>query len=147
MTLEEINRRLASYEKKRSGLQVKLKALDALIVELLDQKNKIEHPDSIKFSEAIRRGAKLRRQCANVYHIGSLSCVLGAAYEGIGEKLDQVSEFEIEEVLHKRFPFLVFPTSSETEIQDTDLVDEIIDRNDSGMTREDIADWLESIGY
>ena len=103
-----------------------------------------------KLSEAIREGAKKRPMGLEDYFVefeGLLSCALGAAYEAIrgqpGEDHDEVSD-----CLETAWPW-IFQRGwhiSRTGIAYT-LVHVIALMNDSGkFTREEIADWLESIG-
>lgn len=109
----------------------------------------------IKLSEAIREGAKLRPMCQDRYfgYVGNAvtesktwlgSCALGAAYEAITGETEVESMMEtLENVCQHLFsePWLESPKAQYT------LAYVIYDMNDSGrFTREEIADWLESIG-
>lgn len=90
---------------------------------------------TIRLSEAIRIGAKLRGQTrtGHFFHDGK-SCALGAALEATGTPYQHFSVGPFS-LVNDRFalPFGL------------DL--EIAERNDQGhMTREQIADWLESQG-
>jgi hypothetical protein len=88
-----------------------------------------------KLSQAIREGAKLRPQCTKYFFGGGGSCAFGAAYEAItGYKLPEYSTNGVEVL--KRVPNY-----------GGDLSCEIVRWNDSGMTREAIADKLEALGY
>lgn len=93
-------------------------------------------PLKLKFSEAIRIGAKLRPQARGFLFLDGRSCALGAAYEGIGRKPveyrtagDYHGQYD---VLYERFGY--------------ELCNKVFKRNDAGDTREQIADWLESQG-
>ena len=89
-----------------------------------------------KLSEAIRIGAKARHQCQTYFYANGGSCALGAAieavygYPGDGEPPRAMS-----------FHFM------ESFGVPSHMRNQIADRNDSGATREEIADWLEAQGY
>lgn len=121
----------------------------------------------MKLSEAIRAGAKLRAM--GYYHYFregcfeiESSCSLGAAYEAVyGTKrlsFDGDGTLGIEELqkidfgLYSSWPTLAYVWGKARPDQDgliesLTLHDIIQFMNDSGkFTREEIADWLESIG-
>ena len=83
----------------------------------------------LKPSEAIRIGAALRPQCMNNYFMDGGSCALGAYWEGAGMAGDP-PQCPID-------GFLDLPGK---------LANEVWRKNDSGWTREQIADWLEAQG-
>jgi hypothetical protein len=86
---------------------------------------------TLKLSEAIRIGAKLRPQCRGNYFEDGKSCVLGAAWEGAG--FDDEAPYDyMYQVLWK------FGINR--------LASLIASKNDAGESRESIADWLESQG-
>lgn len=92
-----------------------------------------------KLSDAIRLGATFRPQCFNVLFGRGGSCALGAAYEvltGINEEkyYEQDKAPAAGPLIQRRFGVSDF------------IICCITSRNDSGETREQIADWLESIG-
>lgn len=89
-----------------------------------------------KLSDAIRLGATFRPQCTERYFKGKGSCALGAAAEAVG-----ISS-PIGGKLYARFPELHC-----VELNGRALWSKITQLNDSGSTREQIADWLASIGY
>ena len=87
----------------------------------------------MKLSAAIRIGAKLRPQCRAFYAEDGATCALGAAFEAITHRLPKMDDPELDSVLDPLAP--------------TAVLREVVTRNDDGQTREEIADWLESIGY
>jgi hypothetical protein len=89
----------------------------------------------MKLSAAIRIGAKLRPQCrSGQYFSAGASCAMGAAYEAIEGR---VTDGGLLAWIEGHWPTLGH-----------DLIGQAMDRNDVlGHTREQIADWLESIGY
>jgi hypothetical protein len=89
---------------------------------------------TLKLSEAIRVGARIRPQCAIDYFLGGKSCALGAAWEGLGNPYD---EYE---------PLIAHQVTVRFSLPD-DLAGSVINMNDNGETRERIADWLESKGF
>lgn len=91
----------------------------------------------LKLSEAIRKGARIRPQCKGNFFLGGSSCAMGAAYEAATDRteVDAGTMFRV-------LPFLM---DGPTRL--SDLATEIGKRNDSGDTREQIADWLEAQGY
>jgi len=88
---------------------------------------------TLKLSDAIRIGAKLRPQCSHFYHANGASCALGAAWEALTGMT--YAEVGISRTLTQRFQLPFNKTI------------EIMNRNDAGQTREQIADWLEAQGY
>lgn len=104
----------------------------------------------MKLSEAIREGAKLRPQAFGAYFDEkNCSCALGAASEGSGFQYERTrgsvtARFaKLEKHLRQHFPMLWQP---QNESMATDLWYAISERNDEGITREEIADWLEEQG-
>lgn len=105
----------------------------------------------MKLSEAIRDGARLHPQTTRYFRDDNSTCALGAAYVAISGSLPpmhtdpETNEWEVNNglvsnVLHANFPFL--------RDNDYELWGDITERNDKeGQTREQIAEWLESIGY
>lgn len=89
---------------------------------------------TLKLSDAIRIGAKLRPQCFGVYATRYGTCAIGAALEATGRAPDQHC-IAIEDVAG------FFGITQ-------NLIVQVVGKNDvDHMTREEIADWLESIGY
>lgn len=109
--------------------------MDVSIVRHLDQQQRV-----LKLSEAIRIGARLRPQCKVRLFSDGKSCALGAAYEGATGKTCGYRDYSL---VKMQFPQLLSKIG-EWRIP---LYQEVYTRNDSGQTREQIADWLESIGY
>jgi hypothetical protein len=115
--------------------------------ELPSSKSREPLPEEItKVSQAIRIGAKLRPQGTAYYFEHGRSCALGAAYEAIyghpgvecaaGSHRDSSGEMlGVRLGNHFGQPFF-----------NADLDYKIVCKNDSGWTREQIADWLESQG-
>jgi hypothetical protein len=102
---------------------------ESVIVEL----EKSAKRAGMSLSAAIRIGAKLRPQCTTgQYFDNGASCAMGAAYEAIEGRVPPGG-------LLAWFDQRFSPSSF--------LITEVINRNDRGQTREQIADWLESIGY
>lgn len=100
---------------------------------------------TLKLSEAMRVGARLRPQAFVNYFTGGGSCAIGAAYEAATGRSDYESDDapDADEV----FPQLakIFPGS---EYEGDSLEDAIWEKNDIDQwSREKIADWLESHGY
>lgn len=128
----------------------------------------------LKLSEAIRKGAKLRPMAIGDFFGKSLhgdsyhyySCALGAAYEtiygleGVSSICDECGVYAltlktlriIDGRLLEAWPILqqtwrFTPPDDEGTERPITLQEVIQDTNDSGkFTREEIADWLESIG-
>ena len=95
----------------------------------------------LKLSDAIRIGAKIRPQCFGYLFKNGGSCALGAAFEGLyGYPLPEGSGFDTA-LMDKGGEWFYFIHPS------YEIFDEIVRRNDQyGQTREQIADYLESIG-
>jgi hypothetical protein len=97
-------------------------------------------------SEALRLGAYLRPQIRGGLFRDGGSCALGAIYEATFYNTDH-NYFEMLEALLQAYPEL------ENEWCDIEsrsvrvLIREIYKRNDSGRTREQLADWLAQLGY
>src|SRR5882762_300527 len=115
-----------------------------MFVETKEAGEVAEAPAKIaKISEAIRIGARLRPQCTGQMFLHGKSCALGAAYEALYgyPGLDVVQMNTVIEGscalnwLPKGFPTMAKYDSA------------IFMKNDSGETREQIADWLEALGY
>lgn len=92
-------------------------------------------------SEAIRLGAMLRPQGRLTMFPGDASCALGAAMEAVGLRdhcLAYKRDMGIDNTMLARrtFPILFGAI---------DPIFGIAARNDSGWTREKIADWVEGI--
>jgi len=90
---------------------------------------------TLKLSEAIRIGARLRPQAFGGWFVDGGSCAIGAALEAVGLRDDDMDVRG--GVLMEHFPQLANPGY-------TPLAREIIRLNDGKkMSRESIADWLE----
>lgn len=98
---------------------------------------------TLKLSEAIRVGARLRPQCRASFFNGFGSCALGAAMEAL---LNRPTDRDADYVwLCDHFPELKKQIRTH---RAWELGCEIVERNDGvGYTREQIADWLEAHGY
>ncbi len=102
----------------------------------------LERPQvgTLKLSEAIRIGARMRPQCTGTFFSVGKSCAIGAAMDALGLKRFS-EEYKDKNVCWpyndaaKRFGVSL------------SMMEEIYGKNDSGQSREQIADWLESIGY
>jgi len=96
----------------------------------------------LKLSEAIRIGARLRPQGIGVFFdLAGRSCAMGAAMEARG-----IKPFFDEGIPHRvREACPEFVNSNGGGF--SALAKQIYQKNDSGATREQIADWLASIGY
>ena len=108
----------------------------------------------MKLSEAIRKGARQYPKTTGTlheYYDGEhMVCSLGAAYVGaFGELSPLHQDGPSYERLKERFPELnEFHPEPEAISGTAQLMEMVWMRNDSaGMTREAIADWLESLGY
>lgn len=91
---------------------------------------------TLKLSTAMRIGAQMRPKCMGAFFSQGGSCAWGAAYEGAtGHPLPKgiTHGLEIGRVFDK--------------YRDIDFRFKIVSMNDSGQSREQIADWLESQGY
>lgn len=102
----------------------------------------------MKLSEAIRLGAMLRPQGFGRFftgnaRIGRRSCALGAAGEaaGILNATAATRKWEDSWELQKRFPILATRVYGTSDIRTTQGV--IQQMNDHGMSREQIARWVE----
>jgi hypothetical protein len=98
-------------------------------------------PAKMKLSAAIRIGAKLRPQCTGTFFDGFGSCALGAIMEGSGLVKAERKLSLLPTRVWTAFPELFWGPGDFTE-----LAKKIYERNDSGHSRESIADWLESQG-
>ncbi len=93
-----------------------------------------------ELAHAMRVGAALRPQAREFYFEGDVeiaSCALGAVYEGITNEITHQPGYVIA-TIRETFPVLSLSIS-----QLRSLFQEISWRNDAGMTREAIANWLE----
>lgn len=91
----------------------------------------------MQLSEAIRLGAMIRPQCFGRLFLNGRSCALGAAVEAAGVKLSDPQDYD---ALRARWPIL------NVTIDDSTVLDTIVLSNDcSELTREQIADWVETI--
>jgi hypothetical protein len=87
---------------------------------------------TLKLSDAIRVGARKTPKCAGMFFQGRATCAIGAAWVGIGGGADDARGcFNF--ALSLKVP--------------PGMKSEIYHRNDSGQSREQIADWLEAQGY
>jgi hypothetical protein len=93
---------------------------------------------TLKLSEAIRKGARLRPQGTGWWHRDGKSCALGAAYEALtGRITNDYSGVTLETIHIMATAFPAFYA----------LTHEIGKMNDiQHLTREQIADWLEAQG-
>lgn len=99
---------------------------------------------SIKLSDAIRLGSMLGPQCFKTSISGNASCALGAAALATGYKpCIEVSAYEhIQDVFG-----IVRCLKDGTPVCISDVFHRIVDLNDDArLTRERIADWLETSG-
>lgn len=110
--------------------------MDESVVKVFEQ----QQVGKLKLSDAIRIGAKLRPQCECELFADGGSCALGAAYEGITGQTCESHEYS--RVINA-FPALRRVSGGGM----NNLGFSISSRNDSGETREQIADWLESQGH
>jgi len=92
----------------------------------------------LKLSEAIRIGAAKRPQAVGKYFKDGASCALGAAYEAVTGKYVESGSGGL--------PNMIKWFEDHFEMDDWRGMD-ITERNDRGVSREQIADWLESQGY
>lgn len=102
----------------------------------LSEISKLESPKvgTLRLSEAIRVGAKIRPQCTGTSFDGVGSCVIGAAYEAItGKTTPNYGKAWIELSIRGVWPDGLLPY-------------ELHFLNDRGKTREQIADILEARG-
>lgn len=100
---------------------------------------------TMKLSYAIRLGALKRPQCYGLLFDGRGTCALGAAFDAHGHNLNDVMDSS-----PRVFNLLVAslePALRSTGGGTSELWGEIGSLNDTGSTREQIADWLEAQGY
>jgi hypothetical protein len=100
---------------------------------------------TLTLSQAIRIGAKLRPQCYGRLFKDGGSCALGAAYEAMFGSPPP-------DVWQDKFRYVVEPLNAcldrLNERFPPKLLRKVWVKNDNTeSTREEIADWLESIGY
>ena len=90
---------------------------------------------TLKLSEAIRAGAKLRPQGFGATFKDGKSCAVGAAYEAVTGLTSWPQHEEVYSFLSRHFgvPYSL-------------LRRDVCEKNDSRETREQIADWLEAQG-
>lgn len=110
---------------------------------------------TIKLSEAMRKGAKIRPQTRNHYYaMGDdgrwCSCAMGAAIEGALGNMELITRHGAEVLFGGVLGDFV--TAPDVRISDSDekikLMKAVLCLNDDlEWTRERIADWLEGIGY
>lgn len=106
--------------------------MDESLVKHLEQPAK-----TLKLSEAMRIGARMRPQCFDEFFSDEGSCALGAAWEGAGLLALRGEPGQAITAVMDAFGF---PRCSSLGLR-------IAERNDAGETREEIADWLEERGY
>lgn len=100
----------------------------------------------MKISEALRKGSKIRPQCKGLYFKDGCSCSLGAIFEAIGVATPESQSTEIT-FLRKYYPQADNIVEHPVDKRKTYLSAVILALNDyDNWTREQIADWLESIG-
>jgi hypothetical protein len=110
----------------------------------------VENGKTLKLSEAMREGAKLRPQGAHLLFSKGRSCALGAALEGIGLEYSETAH-SLGTVRRKfsilRAPkFCPCPVPNCEDYKDNSLTTIVGHLNDDHeWTRERIADWLETI--
>ena len=109
-----------------------------------------------KLSELIREGAKLRPQCTGDFFqpiggIGLGSCAFGAAYEALGGKASAVNTVDCIDYIQKELDIDLTNeySYSHPETEEYHSLDEIIPNlnDDWDWSREQIADWLEGLGF
>lgn len=109
---------------------------------------------TMKLSEAIREGAKKRPmgmhkffQYAEDGSRGIKSCALGAAYEAATGRTG-MNSITVRRGLYAAFPYLAEQPFFENPKGHGVGIDTVVAcmNDDGGYTREEIADWLESIG-
>lgn len=99
-----------------------------------EQLGQLELQRITKLSQAIRIGALLRPQCQGITDGKGGTCALGSAYEAM------TGQFPPSTADAAWFLMEAFPDAE-------DEVCNIFPLNDSGWTREAIADKLEAMGY
>lgn len=88
----------------------------------------------MKLSEAIRIGAKKRPQCSGTFFNDyGESCAMGAAMEVMFGA--------------SRMNVKIEHLKGATDHLPNDIYMDVISMNDGGVTREQIADWLEAKGF
>lgn len=109
---------------------------------------------TLKLSEAIRIGAKIRGQCKTFPFNQDRSCALGAAYEAVYGAPDgadgTLHMSDVSAPILAAFPFLNSPSvlMRDGPMKSDRLMDDVWRLNDQlGKSREQIADWLEAQGY
>ncbi len=92
-------------------------------------------------SEAIRLGAMLRPQCQRNFFVGDGSCAWGSALEAVGLREEVMANTrEGFSLVLKTFPIAAHKIPEQRNLP---LRDVVWLKNDSGETRERIADWVE----
>jgi hypothetical protein len=103
----------------------------------------------MRLSEAIRLGAMLKPQGENWLYMAGKTCALGAALDAAGAlSFDEPDEYDDYEPLISRWPILRRPAVSPViEWQNwKDVSNIVMGLNDTcHWTREQIADWVETI--
>ena len=96
-------------------------------------------------AEAIRRGAAKTEQCPAVYiNYAGATCAIGAA--AIGSGYDQKSSHWVAYHSVVKHMDAVFGNGWSDQLVDGTTIFELITRkNDTGMSREKIADWLDTL--
>lgn len=102
----------------------------------------------MKLSEAIRKGAKLRPQAHGRYFESQgetlCSCALGAAWEGVELHWIEIDAYGLEAA----FPALKECVWNPSKNRYANLIGAVIRLNDEEKwSREQIADYVESLGY
>lgn len=113
--------------------------MDESIVKVFEE----QRVGKLKLSQALRIGAALRPKCLGyMFHEGA-SCALGAIYEAtFGHPADEGNQCSMDQ-LYEAYPELASPVKT----NQLDLCERIYRWNDSGKTREVIADKLERMGF
>ena len=94
-----------------------------------------------ELADAIRRGAKMRpRQASNLLFDGFGTCAIGGAAEARGW-VPTIVDIDLKQWVAKFVPELTGGSVLDKE----SLFYKISFRNDSGWSREQIADWLDSL--
>ena len=111
----------------------------------------------MKLSEAIREGAKQYPKVTGALmdrdaYDRPRVCALGAAYVGVFGRLPKHDDYDgfntSYQQLRERFPELTTRVEIEQGCDPVEMLDAIWMKNDTGNnTREQIADWVESLGY
>lgn len=103
--------------------------MDESIVKQFEQ----QQVGKLKLSAAIRIGAKIRPQAFGMYCSEGRTCALGAALEAINRDPKPLNGSGL-------------IAATEPLGISLELASQVSRRNDSGWTREAIADWLEAKG-